>query len=113
MFKKIYELPCLDGHKSFYGKARVMECTNGETLLQSYDTIVCKLDADGNFVRLWSGYSATTQRHINSFLQLNRLDEFQGKANWDKMPVASPRCPHSDMPWQDSYRAMMARRAAH
>lgn len=113
MFKKIYELPCLDGHKSFYGKARVMECTNGETLLQSYDTIVCKLDADGNFVRLWSGYSATTQRHINSFLQLNRLDEFQGKATWDKMPVASPRCPHSDMPWQDSYRAMMARRAAH
>ena len=113
MFKKIYELPCLDGHKSFYGKARVMECTNGETLLQSYDTIVCKLDADGNFVRLWSGYSATTQRHINSFLQLNSLVEFQGKANWDKMPVASPRCPHSDMPWQDSYRAMMARRAAH
>ena len=24
MFKKIYELPCLDGHKSFYGKARVI-----------------------------------------------------------------------------------------
>lgn len=112
MFKKIYELPCLDGHKSFYGKARVMECTNGETLLQSYDTIVCKLDADGNFVRLWSGYSATTQRHVNSFLQLYRLDELQGKANWDKLPVASPRRPHSDMTWQDSYRAMMARRAA-
>lgn len=74
MFKKIYELPCLDGHKSFYGKARVMECTNGEKLLQSYNTIVCKLDADGNFVRLWNGYSATTQRHVNSFLQLNGLD---------------------------------------
>ena len=113
MDEKIYELPCLDGHKSFHGKARVKECTNGEKLLQSYDTIVCKLDAAGNFVRLWSGYSTTTQRHINSFLQLNGLDEFQGKANWDKMPVASPRCPHSDMPWQDSYRAMMARRAAH
>lgn len=113
MFKKIYELPCLDGHKSFYGKARVMECTNGEKLLQSYDTIVCKLDADGNFVRLWSGYSATTQRHVNSFLQLNGLDGLQGKANWDKMPVASPRRSHFDMTWQNSYRAMMARRAAH
>lgn len=113
MFKKIYELPCLDGHKSFYGKARVMECTNGEKLLQSYDTIVCKLDAAGNFVRLWSGYSATTQRHVNSFLQLNGLDGLQGKANWDKMPVASPRRSHFDMTWQNSYRAMMARRAAH
>ena len=33
MFKKIYELPCLDGHKSFYGKACVKECMNGEKLL--------------------------------------------------------------------------------
>lgn len=95
MYKKIYELPCLDGHKSFYGKTRVKKCANGEKLLQSYDTIVCKLDANGSFVRLWSGYSATTQRHVNSFLQLNGLDGLQGKTNWDKMPVVSSRRPHS------------------
>ena len=113
MYKKIYELACMDVHKSFHSKARVKECANGEKLLQSYDTIVCKLDVGGNFVRLWSGYSATAQCHINSFLQLNGLDELQGKANWDKMPAASPRRPHFDMTWQDYHRAMMARRAVH
>ena len=41
---------------------------------------------NGNFERLWSGYSATTMRHINSF-----IDTFGtnggGKAWWDKLAV--------------------------
>ena len=68
---KIYDLPVMgcDRSKSFYGKAKVIEKDNGETVLQSYDTEVCKITSGGEFVRLWSGYSVTTMRHINSFLR--------------------------------------------
>lgn len=66
---KIYDLPCLDSRKSFYGKTKVIEEANGETVLQSYNTKVCKVTPSGEFVRMWSGESATTMRHINSFLQ--------------------------------------------
>lgn len=59
----------MTAQKSFYGKAKVIE-TDGETLLQSYDTIVCKIDKSGKFVRMWSGYSAATMRHINSFIEM-------------------------------------------
>lgn len=78
--------PC--GHdraNSFYGKAKVIE-KDGETLLQSYDTIVCKIDKSGEFVRMWDGYSATTMRHVNSFLQLVGIAG-GGKAWWDALPV--------------------------
>jgi hypothetical protein len=82
---RTFELPCYDNRKSFYGKARVIE-NDGETLLQSYDTIVCKIDRAGNFKRLWSGYSMTTMRHVNSF-----LDHFGiaggGKSWWDNLEV--------------------------
>ena len=61
-----YELPCYDSHKSFYGKAHVLE-RDGEKRLISYNTTVCKLDKNGNFVRLWGGYSATTMRHVYNF----------------------------------------------
>lgn len=67
--KKVYDLPCFDSHKSFYGKAKVIEEMNGETVLQFYNTEVCKVTLSGEFVRMWSGESATTMRHINSFLQ--------------------------------------------
>ena len=65
---KVYDLPCLDSRKSFYGKAKVIERDNGEIELQSYNTIVCKIDKDNNFIRIWGGESSTTMRHINSFL---------------------------------------------
>lgn len=66
--ERVYDLNCYDSRKSFYGKAKVIE-RDGEKLLQSYNTIVCKIDKDGNFVKLWDGYSYTTLRHINSFIQ--------------------------------------------
>lgn len=81
-----YELsPVADSRKSYYGKASVVEW-NGENILVSYETAVCKIDRAGRFVRLWEGYSATTMRHINSF---NRLFGIRGggKAWWDKQPV--------------------------
>lgn len=72
--------------KSFYGKAKVIEKDNGEKVLQSYNTEVCKITSGGEFVRLWSGYSATTMLHVNSFLQLVGIAG-GGKAWWDAQPI--------------------------
>lgn len=75
---KKYELIPTDGRKSFYGKAKVLELDNGE--------IVCEITKNGEFVRLWSGYSATTMLHVNSFLQRFGIPG-GGKAWWDALPV--------------------------
>ena len=87
---KIYDLPVMgyDRAKSFYGKAKVIEKDNGEKVLQSYDTEVCKITSGGEFVRLWSGYSVTTMRHINSFLQLVGIAG-GGKAWWDAQKIGA------------------------
>lgn len=74
-----------DRAKSFYGKAKVIE-KDGETLLQSYDTIVCKIDKSGEFVRKWEGYSATTMRHIDAFIEMVGISG-GGKKWWDALPV--------------------------
>ena len=84
---KIYELKPTDNRKSFYGKAIIIEKDNGEKILQSYETEVCKIKSNGEFVRLWSGYSATTMRHVNSFVQLFNIAR-GGKSWWDAQPVA-------------------------
>lgn len=87
---KIYELSPM-GHeraKSFYGKAKVIEKDNGETVLQSYNTEVCKITSGGEFVRLWGGYSVTTMRHINSFLRLLGIAG-GGKAWWDAQKIGA------------------------
>lgn len=83
---KIYDLPCLDRRKSFYGKARIKETENGEKVLQSYNTEVCKINVNGQFVRMWGGYSATTMRHVNSFLSFFGIPG-GGKAWWDAQEV--------------------------
>lgn len=85
-----FNLPTMsDKAKSFYGKAIVIEKDNGEIELQSYNTIVCKLTSGENrkLVRLWDGYSATTMRHINAFLEYYGHDG-GGKTWWDKLYVA-------------------------
>ena len=83
---KIYELSPMgnDRAKRFYGKARVIEKDNGEKVLLSYDTEVCKITKSGEFVRLWGGYSATTMRHVNSFLELFDIAG-GGKSWWDTL----------------------------
>lgn len=47
--KKIFDLPVCgyDRAKSFYGKAKVIETDNGEKVLQSYNTFVCRITAGG------------------------------------------------------------------
>lgn len=85
---KKYYLPPMgyERAKSFYGKAFVIEKDNGEKVLQSYETEVCKITSGGEFVRLWDGYSATTMRHINSFLQFFGIAG-GGKSWWDAQTV--------------------------
>lgn len=91
----IVELRPTDGRKSFYGKARVIE-ENGTKTLYSYETAVCRINADGKFERLWydevedsrgrvrRGYSATTMRHINSFCKTYGING-GGKKWWDNL----------------------------
>jgi len=56
--------------KSFYRKAFVLDDLNGTRYLKSYDTIICSADADG-YVRKYAEIeSATTNRHLKSFLRL-------------------------------------------
>lgn len=109
---RIYELTPggYDRAKSFYGKAKVIE-TDGETLLQSYDTTVCKIDKNGEFVRMWSGYSATTMRHINAFIEMFGISG-GGKKWWDALPVEEKTRGGADMTPAESLKAMHARRAA-
>lgn len=112
---KIYDLPVMgyDRAKSFYGKAKVIEKDNGEKVLQSYNTEVCKIGSNGKFVRLWGGYSVTTMRHVNSFLSFFGIPG-GGKAWWNMQPVE--KSPHysmaADMTPAESLKVMYARRAA-
>lgn len=82
---KVYDLPATQ-QKSFYGKAKVVEDRNGEIFLQSYNTLVAYINAAGEFIRLWDGYSLTTMNHINSFLQFFGIAG-GGKKWWDSLEV--------------------------
>lgn len=84
--KSIIELIPIDSHKSFYGKAKVIEVENGR-YLRSYDTKVCFLSYGGTFEKLWHGYSATTMRHINAFMNFIGWKEYGGKAWWNSLEV--------------------------
>ena len=81
---KEYELkPIHDSARSFYGKATVTEYSNRLSILTSYKTEVAAIK-DGHPVRLWDGYSATTQRHINEYFTQNGISA-TGKAEWLKL----------------------------
>lgn len=67
-----YELIPTDGRKSFYGKAVVIVEDNGTETLYSYGTPIIKWLVSGELVKLWSGWSATTGRHIQAFCGLNK-----------------------------------------
>lgn len=82
---KTYDLPCFDNRKSFNGKATVIE-EGGVKKLQSYDTIVCKINKKGEFIRTWDDYSVTTMRHINSFLEYFNKNKINKKA-WEELKV--------------------------
>lgn len=84
---KVFYLMPVDGRKSFYGKAVAIEKSNGEIELKSYNTIVAKI-VNGEFKRLWSGYSQTTMRHINAFIRAYGING-GGKSWWDSLEVCN------------------------
>lgn len=55
-------------------------------ILVSYETRVARVASDGSFHRLWSGYSATTMRHVNEFREAHSLPRIT-KVQWEKMEV--------------------------
>lgn len=57
-------------------------------VLVSYETRVARIASDGSFRRMWSGYSATTMRHVNEFRDAHDLPKIT-KAQWEKMEVES------------------------
>lgn len=84
----IYELPCYDTRKSFHGKAKVVTLPGNVWCLLSYNTVVAYTDSSGCLHRTWEGWSATTQRHVNSFLHFMGLSsEYAGKKAWNSLPV--------------------------
>jgi len=86
---KMFDLRPVDNRKSFYGKCSVIE-KNGAYFLRSYNTIVCGLSKSGKFSRYWGGYSATTQRHIDSFCAYFNIAG-GGKKWWEGQPVRALR----------------------
>ena len=80
-----------DSRKSFYGKCKAAYVYDDMGLcgmvLKSYDTDVLYLTAYGNVYKLWNGYSATTMRHVNEFINQFNGDNGGGKKWWDSLPV--------------------------
>ena len=64
---RVEDLIPIDSQESFYGKAKVI-ITDDFIQLQSYNTIVAQIDKHSNKLTVNGWYSATTARHINSFL---------------------------------------------
>ena len=69
---KVYELKPTNGQKSFYGKATVKINDDGSETLYSYGTPIIRRSADGDLVKIWDDWTATTGKHIKAFCGLNK-----------------------------------------
>lgn len=76
----------IDGRKSFYGKAIVIE-KNGNIVLKSYDTYVAVITPDGVFHRTWDDWSSTTGRHVKAFAYWYHRGWKPNKSDWDSLQV--------------------------
>ena len=85
-----YDLPCYDGRKSFYGKAVVTEHDDRpfpSVTLTSYRTNICTyFPATGELVKLDPVATATTRRHIKSFLHHIGAPDIPAR-KWDTLPL--------------------------
>ena len=107
---KRFDLPTMhDKAKSFYGKAIVEEKDNGDIELISYTTTVCRI-RNGKFERLWDGYSSTTMRHINSFIDFYGI-EGGGKFWWTSLECVGKQS-NGNLTPTESLQIMYARRSA-
>lgn len=70
----MYELTPNNGRKSFYGKAIVEIAADGSETLYSYNTPIIKRSSNGDLVKLWDGWTATTGRHIKAFCGLSKAE---------------------------------------
>lgn len=71
---KVYDLIPNDSRKSFYGKAKIHVDENAAETLYSYNTPIIKRLSNGELVKLWDGWTATTGRHIAAFCGLNKAE---------------------------------------
>lgn len=71
---KVYELMPPNGRASFYGKAKIKQFADGSEVLQSYETDVLRKTAEGVYLRLWGGWSATTGTHIKSYCGMTKKE---------------------------------------
>lgn len=95
--------PVTSRNKSYYGKAKVIEA-GGVKYLKSYDTVVCVVTADGEFIRLWEKYSPTTLNHVNDFRALFGFECLNKKA-WDKLEVGAVNIPREVVKTPMKYKA--------
>ena len=71
-----------------YSKRACTISTAHRIYIKSYDTIVAFIDRYGGLHRLWSGYGATTIKHINTVL--GQIYGAHGKINkkeWESLTV--------------------------
>lgn len=81
----VLELTPTNNQKSFYGRAKVIE-TGNRIYLLSYTTLICYWDRNtSKFGKLWDGYSVTTMKHINSFMDYLGFRKLGGKSWWNKL----------------------------
>ncbi|MBR3229806.1 MAG: hypothetical protein IKF91_03155 [Bacilli bacterium] len=73
IYNNVREIIPNDSHKSFYGKAWEFTDYNGDTVLVSYQIRVARITSEGKYV-VNGLYSATTTRHIKSFLTAHGFD---------------------------------------
>lgn len=78
------------GNVSYYGKAKVIELDNIK-YLKSYNTVVCAI-SNGEFIRYWDDYSATTIKHINDFCRQNGFNTLS-KKEWLSIEVSNESIP--------------------
>lgn len=70
--------------KSYYGKAKIIFEDNGVIKLQSYDTVVARIE-NGKFIKMWGGWSATTMNHILDFCKQFEIPS-GNKKWWCELP---------------------------
>ena len=89
-YEKYYLMPNAGAgrkQKSFYGKA-IVEIFDNNKILYSYGTRILTINSKGQVIKSWSGWSATTVKHINSFLYANGKKTFS-KKEWESLPTGS------------------------
>ena len=71
---KMYELIPTNGRKSFYGKAKVVIEDDGSETLYSYNIPIITRKPNGEYIKLYNGWTATTGTHIKSFCGMNKKE---------------------------------------